>query len=382
MTTKQTKFKSIFFSILSILSTHTIAQSTEILEPEWQIKISDNAFNRSPIIHKDLVIALPNNGDIVLMSLKSGEELWRKHSPVGFWGRSLFASNGIIYFGTKDKSFCSVQSQTGKEIWCIKLPKNIQRQPVEYKGALYIVSAEIGPGLRGDKTKGASIYSINPSDGSINWEAKSNNYAIQTPFALGSDLYVAGSYDDPSIDVDEGGPVSVVALDINNGEKKWQYLSEDGFIKTVYANDTHLAFIGYQDFINGLSTKDGKLAWRRDSGNWVPSISGFEDTIYYGSANTMVHAWNITDGKTIWQYNIQNGSFNYVLGAPIRIEDRIIFMSQKGWLIILNANNGEEILNKQTDVVSRIGIATNGEWVVSGDITGVVSAYNVVGLTP
>jgi outer membrane protein assembly factor BamB len=258
----------------------------------------------------------------------------------------------------------------------------MQRQPFVSEGSMYIVTAELGPGLRGDKTKGASIYSININTGSINWEAKSNNYAIQTPFAIGNRLYVAGSYDDPLVDIDEGGPVSVVALDNKTGNLEWQYLSEDGFIKSVYATDKHLAFIGYQDFINGLSTKDGKLLWRRDSGNWVPSISGFEDTIYYGSANTMVHAWNIANGKTIWQYNIQNGSFNYVLGAPIRIGDRIIFMSQKGWLIVLDANNGEEILNKKTDVVSRIGISTDGEWVIAGDITGVVSAYNIGSITP
>ena len=184
----------------------------------------------------------------------------------------------------------------------------------------------------------------------------------------------------PSVDIDEGGPVSIIALNAINGSKKWQYLSEDGFIKSLYATDTNLAFVGYQDFISSLDIDTGKLLWRKDSGNWVSAISGFDNTIYYGSANTNVHAWDVSNGNSIWKYNIENGSFNYVLDAPIRINDNIFFLSQRGELFVLSANNGKPKIHKQTDITAHVGLSTNGRWVVIGDSTGTVHAYDLSSL--
>ena len=374
----QTILLLIGFFLIQISSIFAESSKIEnVIQPAWTFKQSSSPFHTAPIIYNNQVIALPKNGSIVAIALDSGKKLWSKSYEKGIWERSLAIGKNNIYYGTRDKQLCALKSKTGREIWCIKLPKNVQRAALEHNNKLYIVTAELGPELHGDKTKSGSIYALDLESGAIIWHRKTNNYAMQSPIIKGSTLYVAGSYDDPSVDIDEGGPVSIIALESDSGNKKWQFFSEDGFIKALYATDAFLAFVGYQDFISGLDAHTGKLLWKRDSGNWVPAISGFEDTIYYGSANTKVHAWNISDGETLWEYNIKKGSFNYTLDAPVRIGENLLFLSQRGDLFTLNARTGEILKHLQTGLTAHIGLATNGEWVVVGDSKGKVHAYKI-----
>ncbi len=363
------------FYAASVFANSHIAK--EIFQPVWIFKQSSLPFHTAPIIYNNQVFALPKNGNIVSVALDSGKKLWSKSYKKGIWERSLSTGKDNIYYGTRDKQLCALKARTGRKVWCIKLPKNIQRAPLEHNNQLYVVTAELGPGLNGDKTKGGSIYALEIESGKVVWHRETNNYAMQSPVVQGDTLYVAGSYDDPSVDIDEGGPASIIALEANNGNKKWQFFSEDGFIKAIYTTDDFLAFVGYQDFISGLNTQTGELLWRRDSGNWVPAVSGYKDTIYYGSANTKVHAWNISDGETLWEFSIKNGSFNYTLDAPIRVGEYLFFLTQRGGLIVLNAQTGRAMVHRQTGLKAHIGLATDGKWVIVGDSTGVIYAYNV-----
>ena len=70
-----------------------------------------------------------------------------------------------------------------------------------------------------------------------------------------------------------------------------------------------------------MDAATGKMRWRLDTGNWVPTLSGAGNVIYYGSANTVVHAINADTGEVVWQFNIPEGTFNYVLGAPVRVAE-------------------------------------------------------------
>jgi outer membrane protein assembly factor BamB len=86
-----------------------------------------------------------------------------------------------------------------------------------------------------------------------------------------------------------------------------------------------------------LDAESGKLIWRKGTGNWVPSLSGWGKTIYFGSANTEVHALGDEDGEPVWRFNIPDGTFNYGLGAPTRIAGELYFLTQQGDIMALNA---------------------------------------------
>ena len=346
------------------------------LHPIWQFQ-SDRPFFKAPIIHEGKVIFLSKDKGITAISASDGKVLWHKNHDDGIWDLSIYAGGGFLYYGSKNKNVCAIELDTGNEAWCSELKKNMQRAPLEAKDHVYVVTAELGPGLPGDRTKGGQIYALDNTSGEILWEIDTNSYSMQSPIINNGVLYVAGSYYDPEIDVDEGGPVSITAIDISNAQKKWRFISEDGFIKSLYAHNNFLAFIGYQDFVSVLDTSNGRLLWRRDTGNWVPSVSGFNDTLYYGSANTNVHAWNIANGDDVWKYNIGGESFNYTLGSPVRIGDNIILLSQRGWLSVLNAKTGKLELQEKLGISSHIGLNASEGIIVVGDSSGVIHAYQM-----
>ena len=346
------------------------------LQPIWQFQ-NDKPFYKAPIIHKEKVIFLSGDSEITAISAINGDVLWRQKHHDGIWDLSISIGGDLLYYGSKDKQVCALELATGDSVWCSKLAKNMQRAALKVEDRLYVVTAELGPGLSGDRTKGGWIYAIDNTSGEVLWKLGTNSYSMQSPIAKDGILYVAGSYYDPNIDVDEGGPVSITAINLKDAEQQWQFISEDGFVKSLYAYDHFLAFIGYQDFVSVLDTNSGKLVWKRDTGNWVPSISGFQDTLYYGSANTNVHAWNVVNGDDIWTYNIGGESFNYTLGSPIRIGDHVILLSQRGWLSILDANTGNLLMQDKLNISAHIGLNASQELIVIGDSSGTIHAYQM-----
>jgi outer membrane protein assembly factor BamB len=108
----------------------------------------------------------------------------------------------------------------------------------------------------------ARIVALATGDGSELWSLKTDNYILQSPRRQGDTLYVAGVYYDPE-PVDEGGHTRLYALSAADGAKRWTYESEDGFPKNLYATDNAVAFIGYQDYVNGVSATTGELLWRK-----------------------------------------------------------------------------------------------------------------------
>lgn len=363
--------------LLSFASCKAVAGVS--LNPIWQFQ-SNTPFYQAPIIHQDKIVFLSTASEISAISADDGTLLWRKNHDHEIWNLSLHVKGGQLYYGSKDKKICAIGLETGNDLWCSQLEKNMQRAPLQQQDRIYVVTAELGPGLPGDRTQGGKIHALDKNSGALLWSIDTNSYAMQSPIVKDEVLYVAGSYYDPKIDVDEGGPVSITAIDTQNAQQKWQFISEDGFIKSLYAYENFLAFIGYQDFVSVLDTRSGKLLWRRDTGNWVPSVSGFEDVLYYGSANTNVHAWDIASGAELWKYNIGGESFNYTLGSPIRIDDKLILLSQRGWLTILNAKSGKLLLQEKLSVSAHIGLNASQNLIVIGDTSGTIHAYRIGGL--
>jgi outer membrane protein assembly factor BamB len=216
---------------------------------------------------------------------------------------------------------------------------------------------------------------LDAGTGDFLWMFESHGYILQTPYKYGDAIYTGGSYYNPGIDVDEGGPMKIYALDARDGSPRWVYQAEDGFVKAIYASQEAVTYIAYQDFINGLDSRNGELLWRKDTGNWVPSLSGSEDMVNFGSANTVVYALDMASGESLWEFNIPEGSFNYMLGAPVRVIDDLYFLSQRGDIHALNALDGSSLWSLSTGITARVGLAVSGPWLLIGDQKGRVYAY-------
>ncbi len=338
---------------------------------------ADNPINDTPMRVGDVVIAAPVGGPLLALDVNTGELRWQYAPPGKLWERSYASDGQRVFVGTEGGQLFALNVENGEVVWHKDLGINVQIGPYIVADVLYAPTTYVGPGLKAKPDGKARLFALLTTDGSEIWSFETDNYILQTPFYDNNRLYVAGSYSDPSIEVDEGGPMRMYALSAQDGSPQWVYESEDGFVKAVYATNKAITYIAYQDFVSGLDAQNGNLLWRKDTGNWVPSLSGTDDTLYFGSANTVVHALDMNTGETLWQYNIGGGSFNYLLGTPVREADKLYFLTQKGGIIALNAADGTLQWQIETGITgSRDGLSVSDGWIFIGDGEG-----NVYGFT-
>ena len=338
---------------------------------------TNNPINHPPLRVGDIVVIVSGDGPLLGLDIKTGQVKWQ-YAPATekrIWDRA-FASNGeLVFVGIEGGQVIALDGESGQVRWEQNLGIDMQHPPLIADDILYVPTTFVGTGLANDPNGKAKLFALAVADGGQLWSYESNNYILQTPYRYADRLYVAGLFHDPD-PVSEGGHTRLSALSAETGTLIWTYKSQDGFPKRVYATATAVTFIGYQDFANGLDATTGELLWRRDTGNWVPSLAGVDDVIYFGSANTIVHALNVNDGAVTWQHNIKEGTFNYMLGAPISVEDDLYFLTQHGDIVALNRQDGTLLWDFATGVTARVGLTVAGDWILIGDELGRVYAYN------
>jgi len=345
------------------------------LAPAWTYD-TNGPINQTPRHAGEVVIVVPMESPMIALDVTNGEPRWIFDPSERVWERGFAANDDSVFVGLEGGEFAALDASDGNLLWQVDLGINVQMAPLIVGEVIYVPTTFVGPGLTNNPEGKAKIYALQASTGKIIWTFESENYILQTPYLSGDILYLGGSYLDPAQEVEEGGPMRLYALLAKDGKPIWSYESQDGFIKTIYANESVVTYIAYQDFLSGLDARDGLLLWRRDTGNWVPALTGMGNVIYFGSANTEVHAIKIDDGETLWKFNIPEGTFNYVLAEPIRIKDEIYFLTQQGDIIALNAQNGTLLWTFPTGITSRVGLTIQNGWLFIGDIEGRVYAYS------
>lgn len=374
----RTRWISIFLFVLLAAGCSSQPAQRKIdgatLHEVWHVDVGA-AVNHPPLRIGDVLVVAPIGKPVTGLDVKTGKPLWTYDPSVRIWERAYGTDGSRFFIGLEDGEYAALDPEDGSELWRVSLAVNSQMPPFVQDGTVYVPTTFAGPGMTGDPNGKAVLYALSAEDGSVQWSFETDNYILQTPFVQGGVVYVSGSFSDPRV-VDEGGHMRLYALDAVNGSPIWEYESEDGFTKQVYATSEVVSYIAYQDFLVGVDAKTGKPSWRSDTGNWVPTFMGFGDVIYYGSANTNVHAVDIRTGSALWTFNIPEGSFNYLLGAPVLVEDDLVFLTQIGEIFSVDSASGELRWHFVSDAeASRTGISVSGGWIFLGDGQGGVYAY-------
>ncbi len=346
----------------------------QTLDLAWTTQ-TDGAINQTPLIVGNAVILSPSTAPLLSLDLETGSPKWAFSPPEGVWERAYASDGERVFVGLKDKTIVALNVSNGKIIWQKDLGINMQVPPLVSAGVVYVPTAFVGPELTPDEHGRAKFFALDAETGDELWVFESDNYILQTPAIYGGTLYLGGNFYDLR-PIDEGGHTRIYALNLADGSPLWAYESEDGFPKRLYATQDTVVFVAYQDFMNGVDTHTGELRWRFDTGNWTPSFLGAGETVYFSSANTQVFAVNADTGETLWAFNIPEGTFNYLLDAPLLLEGKLYFLTQQGDFFALDAQSGNLLWQFKTDVsTARMGPAIGNGWVIIGDIDGKVYGY-------
>lgn len=349
----------------------------ESIKLTWSVE-TGAPINLPPLVVANQVLVNPKDGPLISFDVSSGRKKWQYAPPRGVWSRGTASDGQRIFVCLKGAELAALNAADGSELWKTDLGINCQRPALVYGDSIYVSTTFVGTGLPSNTFSGAKLFSINPADGAINWSFTSDNYILQTPFGFGDTVYLGGNYRNVDATVDEGGFNRFYALDNKTGKVKWTFESEHGFPKALYATKDRLVFVGYQDYLVAIDTSNGKQAWIRATANWVPSLSGVGELVYYGAANTDVLAWEMSSGKTRWQYNIPGGAFNYLMGKPVFADNTMYFKSHKGEVFALDRHDGMVLWSQQTDIETRTGLSVSGDNLFIGATSGTLYAYKIL----
>ena len=332
--------------------------------------------NHPPLRIGNVLIVAPIDRPLLGLNAKTGETLWSFDPGVRIWDRAYASDGRRLFIGIQDGKYIALDPANGKKLWEASLGINSQMPPFISDGVVYVPTTFAGPDTPGDPNGKAALFALSVDDGEILWSFESGNYILQTPYKQGDTIYLAGSFSSPKV-VDEGGHMRVYALNTNDGSVKWAYESEDGFTKQIYATENVVSYIAYQDFLVGVDANNGELLWRKDTGNWVPTFAGYKDVVYYGSANTVVHAIQADSGEALWTYNIPEGTFNYLIGAPVLLGNELVFLTQVGEIFSLDSTTGEFLWQVSTGIANtRAGLSVYNGWLYIGGGDGLVYGYS------
>lgn len=290
-----------------------------------------------------------NDGTLYAVSRKTGKEVWHYKGDYTIQSTIVSYKDYIIF--TEDLGSIVFLSRNGNVRFT--LPNNAWSRNafLEYKGILYMVPGSPPESIRQqlgvyDIESNEFIWFLNTVNPNTIWYSFS---AIQGNYLL----YSTASYYHPDI------VFRYYALNKNNGRLMW--------------NSEHIADLGR----HLLDTPIDYLHNMTDIIDYM-SPGLWKDLVIYTSGDTVVRAFNVNNGKLVWQKQ-----FDYVTSSsPTIAGDRVYFglkgdanpygvsagesAGESAKLVCLSASSGIQMWELDIDGAILAGPVISGRWIVFG----------------
>lgn len=234
------------------------------------------------------------------------------------------------------------------------------------------VSPSGAPQFHGDSVivaVGGRIYSLNKATGNMNWRYPAGE-AIAGSFDNGcnvvGDLVIAGA--------DEK---SVYAVDANNGQLKWQYLSPEPVTSNIAISKNNVGFVTNKQSIRIVDINTGTSvgnAFKEDS-LIHDKIAVFGDQVIYTTQRGKLASFDTASLRNKWEQRLNSlkpsGNFSI-------FNDRI-YVNSGNYLICLRASSGSVVFNENVGKDLMGMPAANDSTVATLSSRGELLLYNTSG---
>lgn len=166
---------------------------------------------------------------------------------------------------------------------------------------------------------------------------------------------------------DTDGDGSIVALDAESGEKLWTYGSSHGYSTYTDMTVDDAVYVGYGDDAVGSGAGelyalelDGTERWRHDTGSVYERPRLADGTLYVGSDDGVVRAFDATEGDVLWRYELDaEASSGPSNPQVVTVEDAVYVAA--GRLLALDPESGDRRWEYGgDDTYIRGGVAEDG----------------------
>lgn len=262
--------------------------------------------------------AVVNRGND-LVTLEGGRELWRQRLPAQAYTAPLVAGGRVFVLGA-DRAVTAWDGQTGRRLWTQKRPSEplVLRQP----GVILAVGDTLVVGLSG------RLVGLNPSNGSVRWEAP-----VASPRGVN--------------DVER--LVDLVGRADRQGD-------------VVCAR-------AFQASVGCVNAARGALLWTQ-SANGAQGVASDDLQVYGTESDGKVIAWRRTNGQRAWTSErlMYRG-----LSGPVTLGNALAVGDGSGFVHFLSTGNGALMGRVSTD-----GSGLAAAPVLAGDTLVVVTRNGAV----
>ena len=351
----------------------TAPQSTAAPERIWQRPFGSEL--KGPAAFAAGRVFVATDTAVFALNPATGDTLWEVALEGGVWSRSLAASETAVVVGSPGQ-MVALNPADGTILWQLPLVGDLLWAPLLADGMVFAGTAFVGPGVTPNPDGNAWVYAVEIASGELVWSWETAVYTLTTPTSNGNQLFVGGSFLNPASDVEEGGFLRLHAFEQQTGELQWQTERQDGFIKSLAANEDTLFLLAYTDMVYGLDGRSGQVRWEYPTENWSPGFSWQNGVLYFGSDNAFVHAVDGGTGTAVWRTQLE-GIFN-APRAELTLDDTTAyFQGNDNQLYALNLTNGELLWQTAPQPRSRVPLTFGDGRLFLVDQEGTLSTFQM-----
>jgi outer membrane protein assembly factor BamB len=312
------------------------------LKPVWRYRLPSQV-SASPVVAGNRLFVAAENGNIYAFDLTTHALLWLYRAEAGI-GSTPAIANGKLYFLGRDGDFCALDAATGKRLWRFKtggearfgvvggygMPKDQGVVPDPWD--FYLSSPVVQDGKVYFGSSDHHVYALDALTGAKVWAFEADDSVHTSPALSDGRLFIAT------------WGTKLYALDAGTGARLW-------------------------DFQGGKDAKDGIFQ------GFVASSTVDGDTVYIGSRDAYMRAFDVATGKLRWAYNAEK---SWVLATAAVDADGLYFpTSDTTAFIALDKTAGTEKYCTGTQVWTYTStVLVGAKYAFVGTMTGELYGFD------
>lgn len=338
----------------------------ETVERVWtfqrQASIPDYRLNQhewtlfTPSVYRGNLYVSSQDDNIYSIDAKSGEVNWRFSKDTGTEDPDRKCTplviDGIVFAEGSGGFLYALDAESGDMKWRVRTDLNTNAtRPAVVDGILYVADGR--------------LLAFDIETGSLVWEQSTDLNANFGVGVFNKSVYVT---DRPN--------ETLYAFNKNSGEKRWS----KGLNTSIPAIDNGTLFVtshADQDSqdepqLFAIANADGRIEWQTNADGFfdhTPALAG--DTVYVGSSEGTLHAYDAIDGTELWTHSTISSAL--IRSSPVVVDKHVYFSDIDGTVYCLDSTGKRQWSYKISDSQVHQPIILDGT-VFVGDRSGRVHA--------
>lgn len=329
----------------------------------WVNRIGEVPAGAAPAVVGNTVVVAAIDGTVAAIDALSGRDIWR-----GSAGSTLATGAGsdgkTAAVITRDNEVVALDN--GKQIWKAKLPAQAFTAPLVAGARVFVVLAD------------RSVHAFDGANGKKLWTNQRSNTEPLVLSKAGTILAVGDT-----LVVGQGG--RLVGLNPSNGSIRWEapIASPRGTndverLVDMVGSTSRIGDVvcarAFQAAVGCVNAARGTLLWNKPA-NGAEGVHGDGNLVFGTESDGKVVAWRRADGTNAWaSERLQYRS----LSAPLVVGRSVVIGDGNGNLHMLSREDGSPLNRLTTD-----GSAIIGNPVLAGDaLVAVTKSGGVFGFRP